>query len=268
MESRIGRRDFRTIIRNWSVNDIFAGFSTPSQPSTENPQKTLPIPSDLESKVSQVAAKGDCAEYIKRLVARVSDKGKAFSDDVGKLFARVGQNGFKLKTMKNDGDTMKVVTPILLFCVTVMAWQSDKDPDWHQVVPLRSTRADVERLLGTSTSGGYSATYKLEEGNLFIVYSSGPCTPERAGGWNVPKDVVVQMSFSPKLKKRVSDLKLDQKKFRKVIDEHVGGVVYYINDDLGLMYEVQRGKVDVIYYEPGTKDKHLHCGDPVHEESK
>jgi hypothetical protein len=85
---------------------------------------------------------------------------------------------------------------------------------------------------------------------------------EREGyRWNVPKDVVVQISFSPRLKKRVSALKLDRKRFRKVIDEHVGGVIYYINDDLGLTFEVQGGKVDAIYYEPGKKDEHLHCGD-------
>lgn len=155
---------------------------------------------------------------------------------------------------------MKSITGNLLFVLAVMGWQSVKDPDWRQITPLRSTRVDVERLLGTS-SNPYSAKYILEEGNLFIEYSSGPCTPFRKGGWNVSKDVVVHMSFSPNVKKPVSTLKLDRKRFRKVIDDHVGGVIYYINDELGLTYEVQGGNVDAIYYQPGKKDDHLYCGD-------
>ncbi len=163
---------------------------------------------------------------------------------------------------------MKLILPtLLLSLLMLMKCQFAKDPDWRQIVPLRSTRTDVERLLGPSKEA-YFADYTLEEGNLFIEYSSGPCRPERKGGWNVPNDVVVQMSFSPKLKRKVADLKLDPKRFRKVIDEHVGGVIYFINDDLGLTYEVQRGKVDAIYYEPGTKDEHLYCGDPVNEATK
>jgi hypothetical protein len=155
----------------------------------------------------------------------------------------------------------------LLFVLVIIGWQSVKDPDWRQITPLRSTRVEVERLLGTSTKP-YSAKYTLEEGNLFIEYSTGPCTPLRKGGWNVPKDVVVQMSFSPNVKNSVSTLKLDPRRFRKVIDDHVGGVIYYINDELGLTYEVQGGKVDAIYYQPGKKDEHLYCGDPASEPAK
>lgn len=162
-----------------------------------------------------------------------------------------------------QNDSMKSIIPVLLsFALVLTNWQSNKDLDWRQIMPLRSTRIDVERLLGTSNEV-YMAKYKLEEGNLFIEYSSGPCTPLRKGGWNVPTDVVVHMSFSPNLKKPVSDLKLNPKKFRRVTDEHVGGVVYYINDELGLTYEVQQGKVDVIYYQPGKKYDYLYCGDSI-----
>src|SRR5882672_2687108 len=87
------------------------------------------------------------------------------------------------------------------------------DQDWRKIVPLKSTRADVERMLG-STKGAYFAIYQLKEGNIFIEYSSGPCRPERKGGWNVPEDVVIRVSFSPKHKKKIADLKLDLKKFR------------------------------------------------------
>jgi len=90
-----------------------------------------------------------------------------------------------------------------------------------------------------STTGAYFAQYELQQGSLFIEYSSGPCRPERKGGWNVARDVVIMVNFSPKLRRRIADLKLDSKKFRKVIDDHVIGALYYVNDEEGVTYAVQ-----------------------------
>lgn len=136
-----------------------------------------------------------------------------------------------------------------------------KSQDWRQIVPLKSTRAEVERLLGTTT-GAYFAQYELKQGSLFIEYSSGPCRPERKGGWNVPRDVVIMVNFSPKNRTRIADLKLDPKKFRTIVDDHVIGILYYVNDEEGITYQVQGGKIDFIEYHPAKKDEHLYCGDP------
>ena len=46
----------------------------------------------------------------------------------------------------------------------------------------------------------------------------------------MPENVVVSISFSPKHPKRLSDLKLDLKKFRKVVGGDVLGVEYYVID--------------------------------------
>lgn len=139
-----------------------------------------------------------------------------------------------------------------------------KGQDWRQIVPLKSTRADVERLLGP-TKDAYFAVYHLKEGVLDIEYSSGPCKPERKGGWNVSKDVVITLNFSPQRRRRIGDLKLDPRKFRKVVDEHVIGILYYVNDEEGITYQVQGGKVDWVEYGPARKDEHLYCGDPADE---
>ncbi len=67
------------------------------------PQNTLPLPSDLRDRVSAIVAnpKGDCADYIKKLLDQVSTNyGKAFSTDALDLFDRVGQAGFQLKKIK------------------------------------------------------------------------------------------------------------------------------------------------------------------------
>jgi hypothetical protein len=152
-----------------------------------------------------------------------------------------------------------VLVILFLPCLILMKCQVVNDQNWRKIVPLTSTRADVERFLGP-TNEVYFATYRLKEGNLFIEYSSGPCRPERKGGWNVGENVVISVSFYPKHKRRIFDLKLDPKKFRKVIDNHVIGVLYYVNDEDGITYEVQDGKVDSIEYGPAKRYEHLYCG--------
>src|SRR5690349_1071034 len=156
---------------------------------------------------------------------------------------------------------MKTIRILLMLPTLIVAFHSCANgQDWRKIAPLISTRSEVEALLGPS-DGAFSAIYQLKEGSLFIEYSSGPCRPERKGGWNVPENVVVSLGFSPKHKRRIASLKLDPKKFRKEIGQHVGGIIYYINDDEGITYEVQSGKVDSIEYGPPKRYDHLYCGD-------
>jgi hypothetical protein len=65
---------------------------------------------------------------------------------------------------------------------------------------------------------------------LITLITAAMVWVDRKAGWNVPENVVVNVSFSPKHKRRMADLKLDAKNFRKVIDAHVIGVFYYVND--------------------------------------
>jgi hypothetical protein len=134
--------------------------------------------------------------------------------------------------------------------------------DWRAIVPAETTRTEVELILG-QTDTAYFAEYKLKDGSLFIEYSSGPCRPERKGGWNFPTNVVVSMTFYPAVKPRFSELTVDRKKLRKVVDRHVGGVIYYINDQDGVVYEIQDGRVDWIEYGPAKKYDHLECRHPA-----
>src|SRR5215213_4101128 len=158
---------------------------------------------------------------------------------------------------------MKTIRSLLMLpSLIVMLYSCGNAQDWRKIAPLKSTRAEVEALLGPA-EGAFSAIYQLEAGSLFIEYSSGPCRPERKGGWNVPENVVVSVSFSPKHKVRIANVKLDPKKFRKVIGQHVGGVIHYINDEEGITYAVQGGKVDAIEYGPAERYQHLYCGDAV-----
>lgn len=160
----------------------------------------------------------------------------------------------------NHGVNNMKVNRILLVAIFLSVARSANAQDWQKIVPLETTPAGVEKLLGPAEVG-YLAIYELKEGNLSIEFSSGSCRPDRKGGWNVPANVVVNVFFSPKKKRRLSDLKLNRRKFRKVVDRHVGGITYYINDENGVVYEVQEGKVESVEYGPPKKYVHLHCGE-------
>ena len=103
--------------------------------------------------------------------------------------------------------------------------------------------------------------YSLKNGNLSIEYSTGPCSTGRKGGWNVPKNVVISLFFAPRHPKKLSELHLDSKKFRRVVSDHLPSVTYYINDKEGIVYSIQQGKVDYVEYGPAKKDDDLYCKD-------
>jgi hypothetical protein len=160
---------------------------------------------------------------------------------------------------------MKTRSTIFFLCPLVFTLaQCASAQEWRKIVPLKSTQADVERLLGRAEQG-YGVVYELKDGVLSIEYSTGPCRKDRRGGWNVSEGVVISFSFSPKHKQRETDLKLNRKKYRRVIDTHTGGITYYINDEDGIKYEIQQGQVDGIEYYPPKKYDHLYCGDPADE---
>lgn len=129
---------------------------------------------------------------------------------------------------------------------------------WRGIVPLHSTRADVERLLGPGTNQCKCAYY-LDDVNVFFQYSSGDCKSGGSGGWNIPPDTVIRFTVVPKPKPRLSDLNLDESKFMKKQSGHIAGVINYIDEQEGLSLEVHEGMVQAFYYQPTAKDKHLRC---------
>jgi hypothetical protein len=132
--------------------------------------------------------------------------------------------------------------------------------NWTAITPMKSTRPDVETILGPAQKS-LEVIYELESGNVFIEYSSGPCRADRKGGWNIRAETVISFRFSPKVKQDVSDLRIDRNKFKKVADRHSGGYGYYlINDRDGIMYEVQQGEVGYVEYYPPSKYDRLQCG--------
>jgi hypothetical protein len=130
--------------------------------------------------------------------------------------------------------------------------------EWHGIVPLHSTRADVARILG-SPSDVCKCSYHSENVNVFIVYSSGSCKNGGSGDWNIAPDTVIRFSVYPGIHPRLSTLGLSESKFKIEEDPELPGIFHYFDKEEGFGLTVEDGLVRDFFYEPAAKDKRLRC---------
>jgi hypothetical protein len=139
----------------------------------------------------------------------------------------------------------------LLLCVLAVSVQAK---GWRGIVPLHSTRADVVRILGRPNLAG--DRYELERETVSILYSDGPC---RTGGWNVPKDTVIDIMTEPDDDLPLSDLLPDLSRFTKKQDYELLDAYHYTNGSEGFEVVVLDGLVRNVFYRPTPKDARLKC---------
>src|SRR5688572_31906440 len=107
----------------------------------------------------------------------------------------------------------------------------------------RSTRADVERVLGASTETGGSV-YKTDHENVSIWYSDEPCK-QGAALWNVPRDTVLSIAVYPRVEQHIADLRLDEGKYKKETNPHRQGIIYYVDLKEGVRLRPSRESYEV-----------------------
>src|SRR5882757_1023018 len=104
------------------------------------------------------------------------------------------------------------VAAFLPFILLVFGANPQKAKGWRGIIPLRSTRADVERLLGSEANKPECVqslcSYYLDDVNVHFNYSSGGCN-SGGGGWEVPLDTVIWITVYPRPHPRLSDLNID-----------------------------------------------------------
>lgn len=145
-------------------------------------------------------------------------------------------------------------------CLVIFAVTLAQAKEWRGIVPLSSTRADVEKQLGPPTKMPCNCVYDLGNESVFIIYAGGPpCKDNAASAWQVPRDTVIEITVIPKTELRVSDIRLDLSKFEKRGNQEQRSVNYYIDAEEGISIEVNRDIVVSVTYFPAAKDKYLHC---------
>lgn len=153
---------------------------------------------------------------------------------------------------------MKIIGTLSCLCMMLFAVSSSQNKGWRGIVPLHSTRADVERVIGEPITPN-GLIYDSGTEGVFIEYSNEPCREGSPGGYNVPPNTVVQISVSSSTPPLFSDLNLDLSKYEKTADPELPGVLHYTNKEEGIAYEIQNGKVTGTSYFPSVKDNHLRC---------
>jgi hypothetical protein len=126
--------------------------------------------------------------------------------------------------------------------------------EWRGIVPLRSTRADVERLLGKENEIG---RYQFEDERAFIIYSQGSCDT-RAGNCIclISKDVVLEIHVTLEISRQFSDLKVDLSKLERRRERAGSSIFTYSNLDEGVRYSVNEsnGEIVGVDYTPAKSD--------------
>lgn len=97
---------------------------------------------------------------------------------------------------------------------------------WKTLVPLRSTRADVERLFGKPHEVlGSTPLYKFSEENVVFTYARGNCDPYD-GGWNVPAQTIIEIKIIPQGAMPLGKAGLDLSKYRRTETQHPPAITY------------------------------------------
>lgn len=129
---------------------------------------------------------------------------------------------------------------------------------WRGIIPLHSTRADVEQLLGKPHMEGQ--VYDYEDERVSIIYQRHTCEESKGEGFNVPMGTVIYISVSFKNKTRsLSDFPVDWTQYKKTEGGDLDGIATYTNRDIGVSYETRYGKVRSVRYGWTTTDTHLCC---------
>lgn len=127
-------------------------------------------------------------------------------------------------------------------------------------MPLHSTRADVERLLGQPNVENWG--YDFDGERALIIYSDRKgCEEGLPRGWNVSADTVLDISVHTGEEITLNDVLVHGRTYdqiRAVRTPHV----YYVDGQEGIRYSTLNGMVESItYFGSEADDKELRCGE-------
>jgi hypothetical protein len=134
--------------------------------------------------------------------------------------------------------------------------------EWRRIIPLRSTREDVERILGPAT-GNCQCIFESVGANVQVQFSKGTCGEGESAGWTVRPGTVI--SFTVYFKKRppLSELKIDWKNYKKTEDPELPDIFYFVNKEEGIIISVDDNRVMEYQIVPTEKDGGMRCPEPT-----
>lgn len=152
---------------------------------------------------------------------------------------------------------------LISLILTVVCTFTSATKEWCGIVPLHSTRADVERLLKVKPEdcGGNACIYDLPDKTVFVLYADEPtCRNDDATtSWKVPRDTVIELTVNFKTPQSFAALDIDVSKYDRVPDKELRGLFYLSDYGQGVGMEASGDTVRAITYYSAQKDDNLRC---------
>lgn len=152
------------------------------------------------------------------------------------------------------------------FLLFFMFYSISKAAVWKGIVPLKSTRTDVEKNLKvTNSDNDMLATYDLENEKVIVQYSYGLCSESVNSKWNVPKNTVVSFIIYSKKQVFLSELSINLSLFEKrQMSADLPKFYNYRHKQDGISYSVdeaqfEQGSIASISYFPKLSEEDLKC---------
>jgi hypothetical protein len=154
---------------------------------------------------------------------------------------------------------MKILVSILtclMFTTFFCERTFGQEPEWLKTIkkikPVIDNRQTVRSIFGKPEIAEENIDYfDIKEGRLTVYYSTGKCSPyDFYLGAKVPKDNVIQLSFSVSEDVKFSSLKINLKGFKTEIPEDTPKLKIYTNRITGIKYEVSFNTLSLVRIVP------------------
>jgi hypothetical protein len=158
---------------------------------------------------------------------------------------------------------MKKLTAIIAACLLVCLADSSLAKEWRGIVPLRTTREDVRKMLGKPHGEcNIFDDYFVDEDFVSVLYADQYCDgPLRYywGNYTVAPGAVLSVTVRFEHGIPLADYKIpSMKKLRKGKPDSILTVDYF-DAEQGIEYSVRDGQVVAVEYGPSATDAYLRC---------
>jgi hypothetical protein len=152
---------------------------------------------------------------------------------------------------------MKSICSLILSCccLLVISFGVHAKP-WRGIVPLRSTKRDVERLLGKSQRADDKLVhYDLVNETVDFLLIADDAIPGKSR--YLSPDTIKSIQVYPREKLVPADLGLAQEKLAFVKPSNPANMGYqgYVDDEAGLIIKTRNGVIEIALYFGDAKDR-------------
>lgn len=158
---------------------------------------------------------------------------------------------------------------VRILCVLCLLAENGFAQAWRQIRPLRTSRKQVEKLLGRPKIVGGVSTYDFANETVGVFYLKRSCRIDPQG-WNVPVSTVTSVRIELKKKIRLSETQWDLSKFRKEPGSFDNpSYLLFVNEEDGVTLSVFDNVLEAYSYGPRRSDQAKRClGYSVAEEQR